>query len=329
MKMRIIVSFFIIVFLFGCTSGFNIEEKKNPDIQGRIVVVDARKNKVDVFTDNGIYPLKVTSSTQIINKKTGNQLILKDLDIRYRADVWFVSEGDQYFANHIIVSRITQSDLLPNMLSSKEGEYNIYLYSKKDGLDVYNHEVVQQIMNNEKYNTILNKIKFNDFNNLSVKVFNIKKSPTILVLDNENIVLQAHDFNKLLKFFKECTENVRVKTDQLTFKGESKHWKAVLKEDYKEVWRKNKSSYENYVTEKLDLTYKEKNVDIIKNVKYHYQSNAKECSGNIDIRKKGDNFFFNAKNQGENREITRCDDNYFLKINWNGKKETMRLKSEK
>ncbi|MCF8010090.1 MAG: hypothetical protein K9L17_02730 [Clostridiales bacterium] len=341
MKIRVIISLLAVILLTGCSPAMKTSEMQNPDMQGYILHANCEKKVVNVIVpgkgnDYSEYKLKVNRDTGILDKKTGKQLTIKDLKSSDKVNVWFTPKGNEnYTANQINVVEITRSDLLAGMVAEEKGRYNIYIFSKDPG-KVHQRKEVEKITDSDIYRALWKKISFRSYGGgerLHEKKFNINNAPAILILNTEKIVLRTHDFHELLNFFQERRNNVRLKKDEITFKGESKHWSAELEEDYTEKWLKDedknsKFKYSNYASEKLHLTYKDTPRKVVFDARYNYKHAGRECSGPLEMGGSDGNIHYYSKTQDHsNCKIARSNGSYVLTVAWNGKKETMKLKA--
>ena len=333
-KSILVILLIFAVLISGCFSNINPQK---PNIKGQIVTVNNENNELDIVTaseEDGLrtFTLMLTNQTQLIESESGQEIDLNKLNIADKAVVWFASQTDKniYIAKRIEVSRVTQSSLTSEMVSADEGKYNIYIFKKES---VQNNEE-RLLVTNRVFGLFVKKMSVFHLNAIPYqRIFNLSEEPTILVLDNEGVVLRSNDFNQVISFFEELTKDVQMEFNNRVLLNESKHWKVNLNEGITEIWRNkgtNKESYENSIKHRLILEYKGGSKDLEENeeIEYNYKNSVGDFSGKMKVKldKKYNKMMGTGDNFSKNNTITSLDDQFILTIKWKGLEETLRLK---
>ncbi len=208
MRIKTIIIVLIILFICGgCVQGKSVDQLRNPDFNGCIISKIDKKNKVIIvwkknikkgYISYTIPPFKITPDTQIVEKDTEKHINLKDVEIGDKVDIWYYQKGKSWIANHMVISKVLRSEVISEMLPREKGKFNVHVFRKSDRKPSRAYKTfIKEIDKYQNYSQHIHLYLEKEF---LMRKLDIKELPAILVIDNNNIVLQTHDYKEVLDF---------------------------------------------------------------------------------------------------------------------------------
>lgn len=115
------------------------------------------------------------------------------------------------------------------------------------------------------------------------------------------------------------------------FKGQGEYWESQITVNYYEHWWKDENGvikHESYLTEQPLIKYKGTDISSVGEIDYEYHTSAGGSSrGRTELDQNG--YIKSAGYKGSNGVIPRENDSYTMTVEWNGKKETFTLTTER